>query len=186
MHFEESMESIADSDLEDGELQKLLTSPLYAQRASGKPDAVVVQESEISAQTSHSSEDPGASGKPAALFSPKCNQQRNQMWSSSVFGNANLPNLRGNKDHLLDQARSDLAQQELHVESANKCIDELRRQTEEQRLALQDAQHGFIESRREQVRLQEELLMKENVLRDTPFPKYARHEKNEESASTTS
>ena len=30
MHFDESMEIIADSDLEDGELQKLLTSPLYA------------------------------------------------------------------------------------------------------------------------------------------------------------
>ena len=43
MHFDESMESIADSDIEDGELQKLLTSSLYAQRASGKPDAMVVQ-----------------------------------------------------------------------------------------------------------------------------------------------
>ena len=46
MHFDESMQSIADSDLEDGELQKLLTSPLYAKRAPGKPDAVVVQEKE--------------------------------------------------------------------------------------------------------------------------------------------
>ena len=46
MHFNESMESFADSDLEDGELQKLLISPLYAQRASGKPDAMVVQERE--------------------------------------------------------------------------------------------------------------------------------------------
>ena len=44
MHFDESMESIADSDLEDGELQKLLTSPLHAQRASEKPDAMVVHE----------------------------------------------------------------------------------------------------------------------------------------------
>ena len=44
MHFDESMESTADSDLEDGELQKLRTSPLYAQRVSGKPDAMVVQE----------------------------------------------------------------------------------------------------------------------------------------------
>ena len=67
MHFDESTESMADSDLKDGELQKLLTSPLYAQRASGKP---------------------------AALFSPKHNEQRNQMWSS-VFGNANLSNLSG-------------------------------------------------------------------------------------------
>ena len=37
MHFDDSVESIADSDLEDGELQKMLTSPLYAQKASEKP-----------------------------------------------------------------------------------------------------------------------------------------------------
>ena len=42
MHFDDSQESIADSDREDGELQKMLTSPLYAN--SGKPDALVVQE----------------------------------------------------------------------------------------------------------------------------------------------
>ena len=44
MHFDESTESIADYDLDDGELQKLLTSLPYVQRASGKPDAMVVQE----------------------------------------------------------------------------------------------------------------------------------------------
>ena len=55
----------------------------------------------------------------------------------------------------------------LHVESLNKCIAELQRQTEEQRLALQDAQYGFVESRREHVRLQEVLSMKEKVLRNT-------------------
>ena len=65
MHFDESMESNAASDLEDGELQKLLTSPLYAQKASWKPDAMVVQEGEVSAQTSHSSEEQKASGRPA-------------------------------------------------------------------------------------------------------------------------
>ena len=59
---------------------------------------------------------------------------------SSVFRNANPSNLRGslldgNKDHLLNQARSDLAKQELHVESLKKCIGELQRQTEAQRLA---------------------------------------------------
>ena len=42
MHFDDSVEGIADSDLEDGELQKMLTSPLYAQKALGKPDAMVV------------------------------------------------------------------------------------------------------------------------------------------------
>ena len=48
MHFDDSAESIADSDLEDGELQKMLTSPLCAQKASGKPDVMVVQERERS------------------------------------------------------------------------------------------------------------------------------------------
>ena len=50
MHFDDSVESIADSDIEDVELQKMLTSPLYAQTASEKPDAMVVQEREVSAQ----------------------------------------------------------------------------------------------------------------------------------------
>ena len=91
---------------------------------------------------------------------------------SSAFRNANPTNLRGsllegNKDHLLNQARSDLAKQEHHVESINKCIGELQRQREEQKLELQDAQHGYIESRREQARLQEDLSMKEKGLGDT-------------------
>ena len=69
----------ADSDLDDGELQKMLTSPLYAQKASGKQDAMAVQEREVSAQVAqanrreglrpHSSEGQKASGKPDALFS---------------------------------------------------------------------------------------------------------------------
>ena len=89
-----------------------------------------------------------------------------------MFRNANPSTLRGSllegtKDHLLNQARSDLTKQELHVESLNKCIGELQRQTKEQRLTLQDAQYGFVgESRREQVRLQEELFMTEKVLRN--------------------
>ena len=75
MHFDDSAESIADSDLEDGELQKMLTSPLYAQKASGTPEL----EREVSAQfaqadrkeslSSHSSEFQKALGKPNALFS---------------------------------------------------------------------------------------------------------------------
>ena len=176
MQFDDSVEGIADSDLEDGEFQKMLTSPLSAQKASGKPDALVVQEREVSAQLTqaekeslrpHSSEGHKASGKPDAIFS---SEQGNQMWSS-VFRNADPSNLRGSllegdKDHLLNHARSDLAKQELHVVSLSECISELQRQAEEQRLALPDAQHGFVESRQEQVRLQEEL-MKEKILRDT-------------------
>ena len=49
--------------------------------------------------------------------------------------------LEGNKDHKLNQARLDLMKQELHVVSLNKCISELQRQAEAQRLELQDAQH---------------------------------------------
>ena len=119
MHFDESMESIADSDLEVGDLQKLLASPLNAHRASGKPDATVVPEREVSAQAFHSSEDHRASWKPAALFSPKRNDQRNQILSS-VVGTAKLSKLsgtllEGNEDHLLSQAISGLAKRELHV-----------------------------------------------------------------------
>ena len=127
------VEGTADSDLDDGELQKMLASPLYAQKASEKPDALFSSEEE-------------------------------NLIRCSVFRNANPSNLigsllEGNQDHLLNQARSDLAKQELHAES--------QRQTEEQRLALQYAHYGFIESRREQVRQQEELSMKEKVLRTT-------------------
>ena len=64
--------------------------------------------------------------------------------------------LEGNKDHLLSQARSELMKQEHQVGSLNKCIGELQQQAYALRLALQDAQHGYVESRREQVRLQEE------------------------------
>ena len=54
------------------------------------------------------------------------------MWSS-VFGNANPSNLsgtllEGTKDHLLSQARSDLAKRELHAESLNRCIGDLQNQ----------------------------------------------------------
>ena len=48
MHFDDSVESIADSALEDGELQKMRTSPLYVLKASEKPDAMVMQEREVS------------------------------------------------------------------------------------------------------------------------------------------
>ena len=80
--------------------------------------------------------------------------------------------LEGSKDHLLNPARSDLAKQELRVESLNKCIGELQRQTEEQRLTSQDVQYGFVESRREQVRPQEELVYEGKSYSN---PKYARN-----------
>ena len=58
MQFDDSVESIADSDLEDGDLQKMLTAPLYAQKASGKPDANGQQQREVKC-TIHSSRSKG-------------------------------------------------------------------------------------------------------------------------------
>ena len=56
---------------------------------------------------------------------------------------------------------------ELSVGSLNNCISEPQQHAYSQRLEFQDSQHGYIEARREQVRLQEELAMKEKILRDT-------------------
>ena len=82
-------------------------------------------------------------------------EQGNQI-KSFVLRNANPSNLRGsllegNKDHLLNQARSELMKQELQVGALNNCISERQKQAYAQGLALQDAQNGFVESRREQV-----------------------------------
>ena len=60
--------------------------------------------------------------------------------------------LEGNEDQLLSQAISELMKQEHQVGSLNDCISELQQQAYVQRLELQDAQHGYIQPRREQVR----------------------------------
>ena len=75
--------------------------------------------------------------------------------------------LEGTKDHLLSQARSELMKEEDPVGSLNSCVNELQQHAHAQRLELQDAHHGNMESRRERARLQGELSMKEKVLRDT-------------------
>ena len=51
---------------------------------------------------------------------------------------------KGNEDHLLSQARSELMKQEHQVGSLNRCINELQQQAFAQRLELQDAHHGFL------------------------------------------
>ena len=55
---------------------------------------------------------------------------------------------------------------EQKVESLNNCISELEQQGYAQRLELEDTHHGYVESPREQVRLEEELVMKAKALRD--------------------
>ena len=74
--------------------------------------------------------------------------------------------------------------QEYEVESLDTSITELQQQTYAQRLELEDAQHGHVESRREQVRLQEELVMKEKALEDAQI--WSIHEMGELKRSTNS
>ena len=72
---------------------------------------------------SSSSQERRASGKSAAMSSSGSAEPRNQ-FKSSIFKNADPSNvgrslLEGIEDHLLSQARSDLAKQELQVEPLN-------------------------------------------------------------------
>ena len=72
MHSDyDSAESIADSDLEDGELRKMLTSPLYMK----------------SREDCESSRMPSAPGKLAATFSSR-NEESGNQFKSSIFKNA--------------------------------------------------------------------------------------------------
>ena len=135
---------------------------------------------------SSSSQDPISTGKLVASFSSqnRLNQEtfseredfslRHQQVLGSnepFFRFSNLANvakslLDGNRDHLLAEAKSELMKQEYEVEALNTCNSELQQQTYAQRLELEDAHFGYAESRREQVRPQEELVMKEKALRD--------------------
>ena len=96
MHSDyDSAESIADSGLEEGELRKMLASPLYGKLAA------MLQERGASAKRtqadpgeslmSSSSQEPRASGKPAATFSPRNKEPGNQ-FNSSVFKHADPSN----------------------------------------------------------------------------------------------
>ena len=71
------------------------------------------------------------------------------------------------------------------MQSPNTCICELQQQTYAQRLEVEDAHHEYVEPRREQVRLQEELVMKEKALRDSDV-KYSRNGRIEESSGIAS
>ena len=60
--------------------------------------------------------------------------------------------------------------QEHTVEPLNNCFSELQQQAYAQGLDLEKAHRGCVESRREQVRLQGGLVMKENAHRATRTP----------------
>ena len=72
---------------------------------------------------------------------------------------------------MLAEAKSEIMKQECEVDSLSTCIRELQRQTHSQRLGLDDVNCGYEESRREQVRLEEELALRTCELTNSLFNK---------------
>ena len=142
----DSAESIVDSDLEDGELRKMLDAPLcvhgrgenygssHTPTASGKPEAKIIHKRGASAQRtqadhsrreslrSNSSQEPPASGTPDAVFSSRSEEPGNQLESSFLKSKLGRSLLKGFKDHLLCQARSQIMKQAFPT--WNKCSHE--------------------------------------------------------------
>ena len=80
--------------------------------------------------------------------------------------------LEGHRDHVLAEAKSEIMKQERKVYSLNTCIIELQRQAHSQRSELDDVKCRCEESRREPVRLQEELALREHfeiLVSETPM-----------------
>ena len=169
-----------DSHLDDEQIRALLDSPLYLQEREANAERTQVYHSARENLMSSSSQIPIA-GRPVALFSSK-NRSNQDTFSDredlslqhqQVFGNSeplfrfsNPVNsakslLDGNRDHVLAEAKSELMKQECKVDSLNTCIRDLQRQAHSQRLEFDDAHFGYEESRRERVRLQEELALRE-------------------------
>ena len=139
------------------ERESLITSSSRDFQVSGKPDAVFSCHSE-SSQNTFSQRD--RSNEPGNRFESSVHSDLG--FADPASDGKSL--LDGNKDHLLNEARSEFMKQEHQVGSLNNYIDDLQQEAYAQRLELEDAHHGCIESRREQSRLQQELSMKEKVL----------------------
>ena len=75
--------------------------------------------------------------------------------------------LEDHSDHMLAEATSEIMKQECQVVSLTTCTRELQRQAHSQRLELDEANCGNEESRRKQVRFEEELALGEKALRNT-------------------
>ena len=91
-----------------------------------------------------------------------------------------------NKDHLLNQARSELMKQEHQVGSHNSCIDEFLQQAYAHRLELEDAHHGFFEIAKRTITPARRINYEGKALRETPDTKFSRDGRNEESSRITS
>ena len=185
---QDSIESIVtpqEADLDDEQIRALLASPRYLpeREASAARFQIYHSEREGSMPSSSQSLNVIGTGKPVAWLSHQQRLGQNEFSereqpadvlrsNESVFGDAHPANvakslLGGNRDHLLIQARSELMKQEHTVEFLNNCTSELQQQAYAQRLDLENAHRGYVESRREQVRLQGGLVMKENAHRET-------------------
>ena len=176
---QDSMESLAtpqEAGLDDEQIRSLLASPRYLpeREASAKRSHIYHSGGEGLLSSSSQILNFFGTGKHVAWLSHQKRlgqdefSERHQpgevlRTNESVFRDANPASvakslLEGNRDHLLTQARSELMRQEHKVDSLSNCINELQQQAYAQRLDLENAHHGYVESRREQVRLPEELL----------------------------
>ena len=172
----ESIATPADSDLEDEQLRKMLASPLYKRAREENEEQARAYHSERESLMIQSSRDPEVSGKPDAECVQKreANAQRTQAYHSrreslmasssrelevswkldAIFSchSESSQNTFSVRDRSNEPgARSELLKQEHQLKSLNSCIDELQQQAYSQRLELEDAYHGYIESRREQL-----------------------------------
>ena len=112
--------------------ESVMTSSSRDLEVSGKLDAVF---SCLSESNQNTFSERGRSNEPGNRFENSVH---------SVFGFADPANvgkslLDGNKDHLLNQARSEIMKQERQVESLSSCISEFQQQTYGQRLESEDA-----------------------------------------------
>ena len=157
LYIREREESEGQARAYHSERESLMIRSSRNPEVSGKPDAECVQKWEASAQRTqayhsrreclmtNSSRDLEVSGKPDAVFSchyessqntfSKETEVTNRETSSRVVfilllwpSNVGRCLLDGNKDHSLNQARSEIMKQEQQVGSLNICIDELQQQ----------------------------------------------------------
>ena len=165
--------------MDDEQIRALLASPRYLLEREAFAERTQIYHSEREGLLSSSSQSLNfvSTGKPVAWLSHQSRLAQDELSeraqpadvlrrNESVFRDANPANvakspLERNRDHLLNQARSELMKQEYKVESLSNCINELQQQAYAQRLDLENAQNGFVESQQEQVRLQEEVVVKE-------------------------
>ena len=183
---QDSTESIAtpqEADLDDEQIRALLALPRYLLEREASAERSQVYHSDREGLMSSSSQGPELHRHRRtcgmALTSEKVESRR--VWprerereqlvdvlgsNESNFRNFYTANVAKS---LLDGKRSLASSSKIRIDEAGAKggINELQQQASAQRLELEDTLHGYVESRREQVRLQEEL-----AIRDTQIGLY--------------